>query len=195
MLTLHLQALLHDGIMQSAGRTAFLMQALSCWNWKCALLSATARSLVYLAAVARTGFRGGLALIVVEVAYVTLTSGLYAGLQQKALGFPSRWLGNVIIAFAVPGLSQLLDWLAHRAAGETAPARATFAVCLFTAISALFHLYVMRRGVFLTGRDLSLFDDFRRVPRLIADSVVRHAAIISSLALRLARSTGSQSAL
>jgi hypothetical protein len=52
----------------------------------------------------------------VELAYVTLTSGLYAGLQQKALGIRSRWLGNSTIILGVPWLAQAFDWLAHRAA-------------------------------------------------------------------------------
>ncbi len=181
--------------MQPASRSALYAQALSCWNWKCALLSATARSLVYLAAMARTGSNGRLAVVVVEIAYVTLTAGLYAGLQQKALGFRSRLLGNLTIAFAVPGLAQLLDWLAHCAAGAVAPPRATLAVCIFTAVSALFHLYVMRRGVFLSGRGCSLLDDFRRIPRLIAGFVVRPIIVISALSLRLVRTIESQTAL
>ncbi len=181
--------------MQWTKPSAFSSQAYSCWNWKCALLSATARSLVYLAAMARPGFHGRLAVVLVEVAYVTLTSGFYAGLQQKALGFRSRLLGNLTIALAVPGLAQALDWLAHRASGATVPARATVAVCVFTAVSALFHLYVMRRGVFLTGYGRSLFDDFRRVPRLIAGFVLRPVALVSHASLRLARSIESQTAL
>ena len=63
----------------------FFTRALSCWNWKCAMLSATARSLVYLAAMARSGPQGRMAVVLVEMGYVTFTAGLYAGLQQKAL--------------------------------------------------------------------------------------------------------------
>jgi hypothetical protein len=181
--------------MQPASRSALYAQALSCWNWKCALLSTSARSLVYLAAMARTGPSSRLAVVAVEIAYVTLTAGLYAGLQQKALGIRSRLLGNLTIALVVPGLAQLLDWLAHRTAGAVAPPRATLAVCVFTAISALFHLYVMRRGVFLSGRGSSLFDDFRRIPRLIAGFVLRPIGAISTLSLRLVRTIESQTAL
>ena len=60
-------------------------QVYSCWNWKCALLSATARSLVYIVATIHTGLRGSLAIVLVEVAYVSLTAGIYAGMKQKAL--------------------------------------------------------------------------------------------------------------
>jgi hypothetical protein len=169
---------------------SILLRSLSCWNWKCALLSAAARSIVYLTAMAHTGLRGSLAVVLVEMAYVTLTAGLYAGWQQQALGLRSRLLGNLTVAAGVPGLSQLLDWLAHRAVGPAAPPRATLAVCIFAALSALFHLYVMRRGAFLTGRaGRSLLDDFRRMPRLIAGFVSAPALFWIAQIARLTRTT------
>lgn len=158
--------------MLQAGRRSLLTQVFSCWNWKCALLSAAARSLVYLAALARSGPHGRVSIIAVEIAYVTLTAGIYAGMQQRALRLRSRLLGNCIVACGVPALAQGIDWFAHRAAGGAVPFRATVAVSIFAGVSALFHLFVMRRGVFLTGQGRSLGDDFRRIPRLVAGFVV-----------------------
>ena len=172
--------------MTSVSRRPLLRQTLACWNWKCALLSATARSGVYLAAMARAGLRGGLAIVLVEVAYVSVTAGFYAGLQQRALGFRSRLLGNAAVVLGVPLLAQLLDWLAHRAAGAAAPLRATLAVSVFAAVSALFHLDVMRRGAFLTGcQGRSLAEDFRRMPRLIAGFVLGPLGLLSRTNTRL----------
>ncbi len=181
--------------MTPARRSPFFAQAIACWNWKCALMSATARSLVYLGAMARAGLRGGLPIVLVEMAYVTLTAGLYAGLQQRALGFRSRLLGNLTVVVGVPMLAQILDWLTHRAAGAAAPGRATLAVCVFATISALFHLHVMRRGAFLTGHGRSLVDDFRRMPRLIAGFVLAPAVLLSAVGARLARAAESEAAL
>jgi hypothetical protein len=186
--------MLQDEAMNPARRAVSFTQALSCWNWKCALLSATARSLVYLSAMVHSHSAGRFAVVLVEMVYVTLTAGLYAGLQQKALGLRSRLLGNLVIAGAVPACAQILDWLIHRIAEATAPPRATLVVCIFTAASAIFHLYVMRRGVFLTGRGRSLFMDFQRVPRLIASFVLRPFAIFSPLSLRLMRRIESEAA-
>ena len=181
--------------MLPASRSPFLTKAICCWNWKCALLSATARSIVYLAALARSGPRGRLSIVLVEIAYVALTAGLYAGLQQRALGLRSRWLGNAIVALGVPALAQVIDWLAHRVAGARVPFRAMLAVSIFAAVSALFHLFVMRRGVFLTGHGRSLLDDFRRIPRLIAGFVVAPVALIALLGGRAARAAESEAAL
>ena len=182
--------------MIPSSRSLFLKQAFGCWNWKCALLSATARSIVYAVAMAHSGIRGGFSVVLVEMAYVTLTAGLYAGMQQKALGFRSKLWGNLTVVFGVPFLAQALDWLTHWAAGAAVPGKATLAVCVFTTVSALFHLHVMRRGVFLTGRrGQTLFEDFRHMPRLIAGFVVEPIRFLSAMALRLARNAESEAAL
>jgi len=147
---------------------SLLRQALSCWNWKCAILSAVMRSAVYLMAMSRKGFQGSLAVVLVEIAYATLTAGIYAGMHQRALDLRPRLLGNLVIAIGVPALSQILDWAVHRVTGAAVTGRATLAVCLFAGASALIHLYFMRRGAFLSGIGTSLADDFRSLLALPA---------------------------
>lgn len=174
------------GMVQTT-RFPLVTQVLACWNWKCAFMSASVRSLVYLAAMARGGVHGRLAVVAVEIVYVILTAGLWAGLQQRALGLRTRLAGNLVVALLVPALAQFCDWLTHRLTGAVAPSHATFAVCVFTLLSALFHLYVMRRGAFLTGQGRSLTEDFRRMPHLVAGFVLRPAGLFSAPASRLAR--------
>lgn len=160
------------------------------------MLSATARSIVYAVAMAHSRLPGSLSIVVVEMGYVALTSGLYAGMQQKALGFHSRLLGNFFVVFGVPLLAQTLDWLTHRAAGAPTPEKATLAVCVFAVVSALFHLHVMRRGAFLTGKQgQTLIEDFCRMPRLITGFVLEPVRFLSAIASRLARWAESEAAL
>lgn len=164
-------------------------------------MSATARSAVYLVAMMRAGHDGaglgsGLSVILVEMAYAILTSGLYAGLQQRALSIRSRLMGNLAVVVGVPGLAQILDWVTHRAVGAPAPGRATLAVCVFAGISALFHLHVMRRGAFLTGdRGRSLVEDFRRMPGLVAGFVAAPVVMLAAFGSWLARAAESEAAL
>ena len=159
-------------------------------------MSATARSIVYLAAMARNGLRGGQAIVLVEIAYVTLTAGVYAAMQQRALSFRSRLLGNLTIVFGVPGMAQILDWIAHRFAGAAAPGKATLAVSVFAIVSALFHLHAMRRGVFLTGRSgRSLAEDFRRMPGLVAGFIAAPAVLLFAMGGRQVRAVQSEAAL
>jgi hypothetical protein len=70
------------------------------------------------------------------------------------------------------------------------------AVCVFAALSALFHLHVMRKGAFLSGQGRSLLDDFRRIPRLVAGFVLSPVALCAGLLVglssRLARTVESE---
>jgi hypothetical protein len=131
-------------------------------------MSATARSVVYLAAMAHRGLDRSLSVALVEVIYVSLTAGIYAGMQQKALALRSRGLGNFLVVLGVPGLSQAIDFTVHHFVGAAITVRASVAVTIFALVSALFHLYVMRNGVFLTGHQgHTLGGDFRRIPGLL----------------------------
>jgi hypothetical protein len=141
-------------------------------------MSATIRSIIYLTAMMRSSLSSSLSVVIVEMAYVTLTAGVYAGLQQKALELKRRAVGNLIVVIGVPGSAQYLDWLAHRWFGAAATHKAVLAVTVFTFLSALFHLYVMRNGVFLTGKGHSLADDFRRIPRLVAGFVATPVMLV-----------------
>jgi hypothetical protein len=145
---------------------------------------------------ARHGLRGGVSIVAVEMVYVLVTAGLYAGLQQKALGLRPRWVGDLAVVAGVPGLAQGLEWLTHRVVGGAAPGRSTVAVCCFAALSALFHLHVMRRGAFLTGHQgRTLADDFRGMPRLIGEFVAAPFLALSTAAGRLAQFANSGTAL
>jgi|GEM_PF-1023508 hypothetical protein len=159
----------------------------TCWNWKCALMSATVRTSLYGLALARGHAEGRAAVLLVEMLYVSLTAGLYAGWQQKALELRSHLVGNMMVVIGVPGLSQLLDWAAHRAVGAAAPQRAILASAVFTLLSALFHLHVMRRGAFLTGKGRSLTSDFRQMPRLVLEFLQKPVILAQNLAPFLAQ--------
>lgn len=154
-------------------RSNLFTRVLTCWNWKCAFMSAVVRSLAYSVAMIHHRRADVSAVVLVEMAYVTLTAGLWAGLQQRALSLRSRLVGNLVVVLGVPGVAQLLDWTAHHVTGTVAPARATLSVCIFACVSALFHLYVMRNGVFLSGHGRSLADDFRRIPWLVVGFVCK----------------------
>jgi hypothetical protein len=180
-------------LLTSNLRRKIFLQIRSCWNWKCALLSASVRSAVYLIAMARSHNSGKLGIILVEVAYVTLTAGLYAGLQQQALRLRSHFWGNLAVVVGVPGLSQALDWLAHILTHEPIPHRALLTVCIFTLLSALFHLHIMRRGAFLTGHgEHSLLHDFRRIPRLTLGFILWPYRFVTELIARRARAVNAE---
>ena len=181
--------------MATQSQSSLLAVLLSSWNWKCALMSAAVRSLIYLVALAKGGGHAAAVIVLVETGYVTLTAGVYAGLQQQALRLRSRWLGNLIVVAGVPMLAQSLDCLAHRLSGPPVASRALIAVSIFAMISALFHLHVMRNGVFLSGQGRSLAQDFRNMPRLIAEFVARPVVLAAAMVSRAVQPVESEAVL
>lgn len=173
-------ATLRPAALPSSSNPVWVRRLFSCWNWKCALLSATARSFVYLIAMSRTHSHGRLGVVLVEMAYVTLTAGLYAGMQQMALRMRSQLAGNLIVVLGVPGLSQIFDWLVHIAVHAPIPHRALWSICVFTLLSASYHLHIMRRGIFLTGQGgHTLLDDFKSIPRLTLGFILWPCKIVA----------------
>jgi hypothetical protein len=106
-------------------------------------MSATVRSLVYLAGDGPHWPSRHTARRSCEVGYVTLTAGVYAGLQQNALRIRSRLLGNLILVLGVPGLAQVLDWLTHHLTHTVATSRTILARqllrCAFCALTFARH--------------------------------------------------------
>jgi hypothetical protein len=139
------------------------------WNWKSALMSVSVRATGYAIATAKHGWRAGVAAVLLEVIYVGSTAGFYAALQQRSLKTAPRWFGNLLIAVGVPMLAQTVDWAIHVLAGTPNLKVATLGVGVFTLLSALFHLHIMRQGAMLVGKEgRTLAEDMRSMPRLIA---------------------------
>jgi hypothetical protein len=130
---------------------------------------------------AHRGHAGWSGVILVEMGYVTLTSGVYAALQQRAIRIRSRVLGSLTVALGVPGLAQLLDWTAHRITSTAVAGRVTFSVCLFALISAVFHLHLMRKGMLLAGSGRSLVDDLHGIAKLILRAFLRPFAFAGAI--------------
>ena len=139
------------------------------WNWKTASITAGIRALVFLLAIGHHR-DGGAALV--EIAYVTLTSGFFSAVQQGLLSAEPEWLANLGIVVAVPIASQTIDSLIHMAAGTHDLMAATISLMAYALISAAFHLHVMREGAMLKGAGArSFLNDLTRVPQLVASFV------------------------
>jgi MFS superfamily sulfate permease-like transporter len=89
------------------------------------------------------------------------------------------------VVAGVPALLQALDWYVHRLTGAPVTGKALLSISVFTLISAVFHLHVMRNGVFLSGRGNSLVNDFRRIPALIAGFAMKPLTLFAGIESRI----------
>lgn len=139
------------------------------WHWKSALLSSLLRGFVFLGINVRHGAQAGLQAMGAEIAFCALTAGFFGSLIQSFRKAKPDWAATAAILFLVPAVSHLIEFLIHWASGTVELKKSILASVAVSAVSALFHLHVMRQGVFLVdGSGHTLAEDLKRIPAMIA---------------------------
>ncbi len=155
------------------------------WNWKAALLGALLRASFYVTVYKATKENWSAALIAaaVEFAFRFLTSGASGALVQSFRRATPAWLATLIITISLPTISHTIEYFTHYAqenyftatvsASANNSRQIAFAISvLFSVVSAMFNIFIMRHGVLLVGAGAetkSLWSDIKRFPALIAE--------------------------
>jgi hypothetical protein len=96
------------------------------------------------------------------------TSGFYGALVQSFRFAEPRWAASLTVVLMLPFLTHSMELLVHWLKGTPELFASVLASVCFTALSTAFHLFAMRRGVLIVGRESkSLLADLRETPRLI----------------------------
>jgi hypothetical protein len=141
------------------------------WNWKAAVLSSVARGLLFFGMNLPAGFAAAAGALLTEMTLRAVTSGFFGAITQT---FSQVQPGRAAVAVGLlylPLLNHTAEFLAHSLRGTPRLFASMAASVGFTALSTLFHLFIMRRGVLLVNPDgrgaaLSLAADLRAMPRL-----------------------------
>jgi hypothetical protein len=143
------------------------------WNWKAALLSAVFRAGACIAALRHTQMHARQHFGMVEAAYVLLTSGSWAALQQQSLGLRTKKHGWLACVMVIPLSSLSADAVLHLWLDEGNMRALGVSALIFTLVSAMFHWHVMQNGAMLVGeQSRSLWTDLKQMPRLVASFVM-----------------------
>jgi hypothetical protein len=143
---------------------------LRAWNWKAATLSAVTRAALFFGANASAGWRAAWGAFGAELAFRACTSGFYGSATQAFAAARPAWVAAIAALVVIPAVSHSLEFLVHFLRGTPALGRSIAMSVIFTAVSTLFHLFAMRRGVLVVGAAAApLADDLRRMPRLIVE--------------------------
>jgi hypothetical protein len=139
------------------------------WNWKSAIFSPVIRAVIFFFANLTAGWRAAALAALVELLYRGPTAGVYGALTQAFRRADPPWLAGVTVMFLLPLLSHSLEAAVHYLRGTPHLKTSLIASVTFTAISTLFNLYAMRRGILVThGEDCATFSrDLREIPRAI----------------------------
>jgi hypothetical protein len=140
------------------------------WNWKSALFSPVLRALIFFFANLTAGWRAASAAALVELLYRGPTAGVYGALTQAFRRADPPWAAGLTVMLLLPLLSHSLEAVVHFLRGTPKLGTSICASICFTALSTLFNLYAMRRGVLITNAEDegTFFADLRRIPLTIA---------------------------
>jgi len=155
------------------------------WNWKAALLGALLRASFYVGVykASKENWRAAAAAAAVEFIFRFLTSGASGALVQSFRRATPAWLATLIVTVSLPTISHSIEYLTHYAqeyyfsgvipASTNNSRQIAFAVSvLFSVLSAMFNIFIMRHGVLLVGAGAetkSLWSDIKQFPALIVE--------------------------
>lgn len=162
-------------------------QIITRWNWKSALLGAILRASFYFTVykASRESLLVTMSAVLVEFCFRFFTSGISGALVQSFRRATPAWLATLIVSISLPIFSHTIEFVTHYAQEKyfssifppsTNNSRTiAFAVSvLFSVMSALFNLFIMRHGVLLVGagkETKSLWSDIKKFPMLILEFV------------------------
>jgi thiamine transporter ThiT len=164
------------------------LQVLTRWNWKAAILGAILRASFYLTIykVSKESWIVTLSAVLVEFIFRFLTSGISGALVQSFRKASPAWLATLIVSISLPFFGHTVEYITHYAqenmfpaifaASENSARQKAFAISvLFSVVSALFNLWMMRHGVLLVGaggESKPFLSDLKRIPRLVVEFMV-----------------------
>lgn len=162
-------------------------QIITRWNWKSALLGAMLRASFYFTVykASRESWIVTMTAVVVELSFRFFTSGISGALVQSFRRATPAWLAMLVVSITLPIFSHSIEFITHyvqetyfdtifAASANNARQKAFSISVLFSALSAVFNLFVMRHGVLLVGAGKetnTLWNDFKRIPFLIFEFV------------------------
>ena len=153
------------------------------WNWKSAMMGAMLRASFYFSVYQASG-EGMLVTItamLLEFSFRIFTSGISGSLVQSFRRASPVWLAIIIVTITLPVFSHTVEYFTHYiqetyfadvfSASQNQGRQRAFAVSvMFSVLSAMFNIYIMRRGVLLVGageETKSFLSDMKRIPMLL----------------------------
>ena len=163
------------------------LQIVSRWNWKSATMGAMIRALFYFFTYIASGEKSNVILtaMVVEFGFRFFTSGISGSLVQSFRKATPKWFATMIVTVSLPLFSHTVEFLTHYiqeayfadifAASQNKARQKAFAISvLFSVLSAMFNIFIMRNGVLLVGageESKSFGSDMRQIPLLINEFI------------------------
>ncbi len=162
-------------------------QMITRWNWKAALLGALLRATFYFTVykASKESWLVTLTAMMVEFSFRFFSSGISGALVQSFRRATPVWLATSIVTISLPIFSHSIEFMTHYAqekyfsnvfaAAENNARQKAFAISvLFSILSAMFNIFMMRHGVLLVGagqETKSFWSDLKKIPYLVVEFI------------------------
>jgi hypothetical protein len=121
------------------------------WNWTSAVLCSIVRGQIFFCINLLAGWHAALAALVTELTFRGVASGFYGALTEAFRFAEPEWAASVAVMILLPLAGHSLEFGVHLLRRTERLGASLLASVGFTAVSTLFNLYAMRRGVLITG--------------------------------------------
>jgi hypothetical protein len=163
------------------------------WNWKAAVLSASARAVLFFLVNLPAGRRAAVAAFVTELVFRGTTSGFYGAITQALGRAEPAWAGLATAMVLLPIVTHSAELGVHWLRDTARLGDSIGASVAFTAVSTAFHVFAMRRGALVVGDARRPFrEDLRRLPGLVAAFVWVAIREIGAVIVRVGRRRGAR---
>ncbi|MCB1022286.1 MAG: hypothetical protein H6509_08310 [Bryobacterales bacterium] len=139
------------------------------WNWKSALTSSLVRAALFFAVNLTAGPEAAWAAFFTELIFRACTAGFYGAITQGLSTVRPEWKGTLGACLLLPVFNHSLELAAHWARGTEELTASILASVCFTAVSSMFHCFVMRQGLMTVGEgSQGLLADLAAMPKALA---------------------------
>jgi hypothetical protein len=161
------------------------------WHWKSATLSAVLRGALFFATNLSDGPRTATRAMFVETVLRVPLVGVLAAVTQAFGRAEPPWAAAVVAMVLLPGLAHIAEFVVHWAAGTPELGTSIAASIAMSALSTVFSLFAVRRGVMVVGDDAQSFrDDLKQLPPLVVEFVLAPARALGRVLRRVSSRGG-----
>ncbi len=148
------------------------------WHWKSALFSGLIRMMIFLIGYQNQGTKIMLAAAGIQFIFRVSFGGIGGALIQRFSKVEPPWHATITVPVFITAISHIIEFIIQinfdAYYGTNLAAKTTIASIVISVMSAVFNLFLMRRGVMLVKdeQEKSLRKDFASIPRLLFDFIM-----------------------
>lgn len=140
------------------------------WNWKSATLSCLIRGSIFFTINSLSSLAAATSAMLLEVSFLSVTAGFYGAFIQAFRKVKPDWAASLTVMLLLPATHHALEFFIHSAGGTKKLSLSILASAGFSALSACFNLFTMRRGVLIVGNHQQSFRrDLAQLPEVIVE--------------------------